>query len=223
MRVAALISGGKDSALALHRTLQEGYEVKFLVTMIPLKEDSWMFHYPNIQLTDLFAEAADIPLMKKQTAGIKEEEIEDLKSILATLDVEGVVSGAVASQYQKLRIQKLCTELDLTSITPLWKEDPRMLLEELIQSSFKVIITGVYAYGFDQTWLGREINASTVNSLLDLYRKHRISPIGEGGEYETLVLDAPFFNKRIELLETEKKWENQRGTLVVRKARLTEK
>jgi diphthine-ammonia ligase len=223
MRVAALISGGKDSALALHRALREGYEVKFLVTMIPLKEDSWMFHYPNIHLTDLFAEATAIPLMKKQTAGVKEEEIEDLKSILTTLDVEGVVSGAVASQYQKLRIQRICTELGLTSITPLWKEDPHKLLEELIQSDFKAIITGVYAHGFDQTWLGKEINASTVNSLLDLHRKHRISLIGEGGEYETLVLDAPFFNKRIELLETEKKWENQRGTLVVRKARLTEK
>jgi diphthine-ammonia ligase len=223
MRVAALISGGKDSALALHRTLQEGYEVKFLVTMIPLKEDSWMFHYPNIHLTDLFAEAAAIPLIKKQTAGVKEEEIEDLKSLLTTLDVEGVVSGAVASQYQKLRIQKICAELGLTSVTPLWKEDPHKLLEELIQSSFKVIITGVYAHGFDQTWLGKEINASTVNSLVDLHRRHHISLIGEGGEYETLVLDAPFFNKRIELLETEKEWENQRGTLIVRKARLTEK
>ncbi len=223
MRVAALISGGKDSALALHRVLREGHEVRFLVTMIPLREDSWMFHYPNIHLTALFAEAASIPLVEKQTAGVKEEELEDLKSTLATLDVEGVVSGAVASQYQKLRIQKICTELGLTSITPLWKEDPNKLLKELVQSDFKAIITGVYAYGFDRTWLGKEIGASTINALLDIHRKHQISLIGEGGEYETLVLDAPFFNKRIELLETEEKWENQRGTLLVKKARLTQK
>lgn len=223
MRVAALISGGKDSALALHRALREGHEVRFLVTMIPLREDSWMFHYPNIHLTTLFAEAAAIPLVEKQTAAVKEEELEDLKSTLATLDVEGVVSGAVASRYQKLRIQKICTELDLTSITPLWKEDPNRLLKELVQCNFKAIITGVYAYGFNQTWLGKEINPRTINALLDVHRKHQVSLIGEGGEYETLVLDAPFFNKRIELLKTEKKWENQRGTLIVKKARLTQK
>jgi diphthine-ammonia ligase len=223
MRVAALFSGGKDSALALHRALLGGYEVRFLVTMIPLREDSWMFHYPNIHLTALLAEAAAIPLVEKQTTGVKEEELEDLKSALATLDVEGVVSGAVASQYQKRRIQKICTELGLTSITPLWEEDPNKLLKELVQSNFKAIITGVYAYGFDQTWLGKEINPSTISALLDMHRKHRISLIGEGGEYETLVLDAPFFSKRIELLETEKKWENQRGTLIVKKARLVQK
>ena len=57
MRIAALVTGGKDSVLALYRALKLGYEVKFLVTMIPQREDSWMFHFPNIHLTDLFAKA----------------------------------------------------------------------------------------------------------------------------------------------------------------------
>lgn len=223
MRVAVLVSGGKDSALALHRVLQEGYEVKFLVTMVPLREDSWMFHYPNIDLVTLFAEAAAILLVKKQTAGVKEEEVVDLKRVLAPLGIEGVVSGAVASSYQKHRIQKICRELGFISITPLWKEDPLKLLKELVESDFKAIITGVYAHGFDQSWLGREINPNTINALLEIHRKHHISLIGEGGEYETLVLDAPFFKKKIQLIETETKWENQTGTLLVKKARLTEK
>ncbi|MGB9135381.1 MAG: diphthine--ammonia ligase [Candidatus Bathyarchaeia archaeon] len=223
MRVAVLISGGKDSALALHRVMQEGCEVKFLVTMMPLREDSWMFHYPNIHLTPLFAEAAAIPLEKRHTAGVKEEEVEDLKHVLAGLNIEGVVSGAVASEYQKLRIQKICSELDLTSIMPLWKEDPLKLLRELVDTNFKAIITGVYAHGFDETWLGREIDTETINALLEIHRKHHVSIIGEGGEYETLVLDAPYFKKKIQLLETEEKWENQRGTLHVKKARLAEK
>jgi predicted ATP pyrophosphatase (TIGR00289 family) len=223
MRVAALISGGKDSALALHRALREGHKVSFLVAMIPQREDSWMFHYPNIHLTELFAEAAAIPLLEAETLGIKEEELKDLKRALATLDIEGVVSGAVASQYQKQRIQNVCEELGLHSITPLWREDQLKLLEELVALKFKAIITGVYAYGLDRNWLGRQIDEDTIKALLDLRRKYHVSLVGEGGEYETLVLDAPFFKKRIDLVETEKIYEGQSGWLSVKKARLAEK
>lgn len=223
MRVAVLVSGGKDSALALHRVLREGADVKYLVTMVPLRHDSWMFHYPNIHLTPLFAEAAGIPLKQERTTGVKEEEVEDLKQVLASLSIEGVVSGAVASEYQRLRIRKVCTDLGLRSITPLWQEDPLRLLQELVESGFRAVITGVYAHGFDRTWLGRAINAEAIDALIDLHRTHQISLTGEGGEYESLVLDAPYFKKTIELLETEAEWENQRGTLWVRKARLSDK
>lgn len=223
MRVAALISGGKDSALALYHVLQDGYDVRFLVAMIPRREDSWMFHYPNIRLTDLFAKAADIPLVKRETAGVKEKELEDLKRVLARLDVEGMVSGAIASQYQKQRIQKVCEELGLSSIMPLWRKDPLEILKELVDLKFEAIITGVYAQGFTEEWLGRRINAGTINALRDLHHKHGISLIGEGGEYETLVLDAPFFKKRIAIVETEKIWDDQSGWLKVRKAYLANK
>ncbi|MEM3153812.1 MAG: TIGR00289 family protein, partial [Candidatus Bathyarchaeia archaeon] len=79
MRVAVLATGGKDSTLALHRVLRLGHDVKYLVSMIPLREDSWMFHYPNIHLMDLFAEAVEIPLVKGETSGVKEIEVEDLR------------------------------------------------------------------------------------------------------------------------------------------------
>jgi predicted ATP pyrophosphatase (TIGR00289 family) len=223
MRVAALVSGGKDSALAIYRALKEGYEVKFLVTMLPQREDSWMFHFPNIHLTDLFAKAAGIPLVRAETVGMKETEVEDLKKLLATLDIEGVVSGAISSRYQKERIDKICRELNLKSVAPLWQEDSIRLLQEIINLNFEVIIVGVYAYGFDQTWLGRKIDSTTLNSLIELNSKYQISPVGEGGEYETLVLDAPFFKKRIHLLRTEKIWENQSGYLLVREAKLVDK
>ncbi|UCE95612.1 MAG: TIGR00289 family protein [Candidatus Bathyarchaeota archaeon] len=223
MRVAALISGGKDSALALHRALQEQFEVKFLVAMIPQREDSWMFHYPNIHLVDYFAEATGIPLVKEETAAIKEEELKDLKRALATLDIEGVVSGSIASQYQKQRIEKICKEIGIVSITPLWKENQLKLLRELVRQKFKAIITGVYAQGFDEGWLGKQIGTCTINSLIDLKCKYHISLIGEGGEYETLVLDAPFFKKRIDLVEVEKIWKSHSGWLQVKKAHLIAK
>ena len=223
MRVAALISGGKDSALALHRALTKGFEVKFLVTMIPQKNDSWMFHFPNVHLTDLFAKAAGLPLVRGETTGVKEEELEDLKKTLIPLDIDGVISGPIASQYQKQRIEKVCHEIGLKSFTPLWSENPQELLKELVELKFKVVITGVFAYGFDERWLGRLIDSETINTLLELNRKHQISLVGEGGEYETLVLDAPFFNQRIVLITTKKIWENNSGWLQVKKAQLLKK
>ena len=223
MRVAALVTGGKDSALALYRALKLGYEVNFLVTIIPKREDSWMFHFPNIHLTDFFAKAVEIPLVKAETVGIKETELKDLKNLLATLDIEGVVSGAISSRYQKERIDKVCRELNLKSIAPLWQEDSMQLLKEIINLDFEVIIVGVYAYGFNQSWLGRKINSTTIKNLVELNDKYHISLVGEGGEYETLVLDAPFFKKRIQVLQTERNWENDSGYLLVKEAKLIEK
>ncbi len=223
MHVAALVTGGKDSALALYRALKQGYEVKYLVTMIPRRPDSWMFHYPNIHLADFFADAVDIPLVKGETSGVKEAELEDLKRLLANLKVDGVVTGAIMSQYQKKRIDRICRELNLKSIAPLWLENPQKLLAEIVELNLEVLIVGVYAYGFDVTWLGRKIDQETISDLIKLSEKYHISVVGEGGEYETLVLDAPFFKRRIQLVQTEKIWENHSGYLTVKKAKLVEK
>jgi diphthine-ammonia ligase len=223
MRVAVLVSGGKDSVLALHRVLNEGYEVKCLVSMIPLRADSWMFHYPNIRLTDLFAEAVGIQLVKAETSGVKEKEVEDLKRLIKKLDVKAVVSGAVASNYQKTRIDTVCKQLELKSVTPLWHEDPLDILKEILELNFEVVITGVYAYGFDRQWLGKKIDEEVVEALVKLNKKYRTSIVGEGGEYETLVLDAPFFKKRIKVIEAETIWENQGGYLSITKAKLEDK
>lgn len=220
MRLAALITGGKDSALALHRVLTDGHKVQCLVTMIPQREDSWMFHFPNIRLTHLFAEASGIPFVRAETSGVKEEELEDLKHLIANLDIEGVVSGAISSEYQKKRIDKICEELGVRSIAPLWHEDPEKLMRELINLDFEVIIVGVYAYGFDKSWLGREINQSTLNALTELNRKYQISLVGEGGEYETMVLYAPYLNKRIRIVKAEPVWEDISGYLSVQEAEL---
>lgn len=223
MRVAVLATGGKDSTLALYRVLSKGYEVKCLVSMLPLREDSWMFHYPNMHLMDLFSEAVGIPLVKCETSGMKEVEVEDLKSLIAKLDVDGLVSGAIASNYQRARIEAVCRQLGLECITPLWQEKPPKILKEILDLKFEVIITGVFAYGFSKDWLGRKIDRETVKALANLNERFGVSLVGEGGEYETLVLDAPFFKKRLKILEAEKVWKNQSGYFIVKKAELEEK
>jgi len=223
MRVAVLATGGKDSALALYKVLNEDHEVKYLVSMIPLREDSWMFHYPNIRLVDLFAEAAEIQLVKAETLAVKEREVEDLKRLIEGLDVDAIVSGAIASNYQKSRIEKICEQLRLKCIAPLWHKNPLDILKEILGLKFEVIITGVYAYGFSEEWLGRKIDEASVKALIELNKQYGVSLVGEGGEYETLVLDAPFFKKRIKIVEAEKIWKNQSGYFLITKAKLENK
>jgi diphthine-ammonia ligase len=223
MRVVTLVTGGKDSVLALHRAQKMGHKIIFLATMIPKRADSWMFHYPNIHLTDHLSRAVDIPLVTAETSGIKEKELKDLKKLLASLDVEGVVSGAVASVYQKERIERICEELGFESVTPLWHQEPIDLLRELIDLKFQVIVVGVYAYGFDEGWLGREIDSAALEKLVELHEKYGISIVGEGGEYETLVLDAPFFKKRIQIVQSRTTYEEHSGVLVVKEAKLIDK
>ena len=223
MRLAALVTGGKDSILALYRAQNMGHSIEVLATMIPKRSDSYMFHFANIHLTEHISRALEIPLVTAETAGIKEKELDDLKKLLLSLDVDGIVSGAIMSSYQKERIGNICEELGIKSVTPLWHQDPLDIMNELIDLKFKVIIIGVYAYGLDQTWLGREINPETLEKLVELNEKYQISLVGEGGEYESLVLDAPIFKKRIEIVEAETNYEDNSGVLVVKEAKLVDK
>ena len=223
MRLAALVTGGKDSILALYRAQKMGHSIEVLATMIPKRDDSYMFHFPNIHITDHISRALEIPLVNAETSGIKEKELEDLKKLLSSLDVDGVVSGAIQSTYQKKRIGKICTELGLESVAPLWHEDHLKLMNDLIDLDFKVIIIGVYAYGFDKSWLGKEINNETLEKLGEMNKKYQVSLVGEGGEYESLVLDAPIFKKRIEIIQAETNYENNRGVYAIKEAKLVDK
>lgn len=223
MHLAALITGGKDSILALYKAQEMGHIIDILVSMIPKRSDSYMFHYPNIHMTTHIAEALEIPLIKAETSGIKEKELEDLRTLLESLDVEGVVSGAIASTYQKERIDRISNELGIKSVAPLWNRDQLELMKELIALKFRAIIVGVYAYGLDRTWLGRELNPETLEKLLQLNKKYQISLVGEGGEYESLVLDGPMFRKRIEIVNAEAIYENGSGFYSVKEVKLVEK
>ncbi len=205
MRVISLFSGGKDSCYATYLALKRNLEIFTLISVIPESPESWMFHYPNVEWTHLQAEAMDLPLIKVYTKGEKEKELEDLKSVLVDLvreaKVEGVIHGGVASNYQKSRIDRLCKELKLKSIAPLWGRDPEELLKEMLEEGFKFILTGCYAEGLDKSWLGKVIEKEDLRKLMELKEKYGIHLGFEGGEAETMVLDAPFFKKRVKILK----------------------
>jgi len=225
MRSAVLYSGGKDSTMALYHALQES-EVEFLVSVISDNPESHMYHVPNIHLTALLAEAVGIPLIESRTAGVEEEEVEDLAGTLKTLrerGVEAVYSGALYSEYQKSRIDSICRRLGLRSVAPLWHRDPLDYMEEIVDLGFRVMVTAVAAEGLDESWLGRIVDRKMIDELADLSEIYGINPAFEGGEAESLVLDGPIFKKRLEILEYEKKWFFDNGFLDIKRAVLVDK
>jgi ABC transporter with metal-binding/Fe-S-binding domain ATP-binding protein len=224
LKVAVLFSGGKDSTYATWIAQHQGWDVEALVTVLPKGIESLMFHFPNVRWTKIQAEAMGLP---HRTIEAGQDELlslrEGLGKMREVLGIEGVATGAVASDYQKSRIDEVCDELALKSFAPLWRKDPKMLVNDLRSSGFKIILSGVGAAGLDESWLGQELTDQRWAMLEKLSRKHGMHLTGEGGEYETFVIDAPNFERRISVDKTVNRWDGQSGYLVIEQASLVHK
>lgn len=223
MRISALFSGGKDSAYALYLLQQQGWDVISLLTVAPKASDSYMFHYPNIMWTKLQSEALGIPIKYRESSGLKEKELEDVEELMKAEDTDGFCCGAIASDYQRSRLDEISNRLSKPLFAPLWRKNQVTLLEDMVHAGFKFMISGVYAEGFDEGWLGKVVTSSSIRELKKLEDEYRISPSGEGGELETFVLDAPNFSKQIIVEEAHSRWERHAGTYAILKASLEEK
>ncbi|MCK4428996.1 MAG: diphthine--ammonia ligase [Candidatus Aenigmarchaeota archaeon] len=203
-KFGVLFSGGKDSCLALHLAKKAGNEISCLISIVSENKESYMFHCPSILRVKKQAEVMDIPLLLVETKGEKEKELEDLERAIKDAKdiykIEGVVTGAVESMYQSSRIQKICSKFKIECFNPLWHKDQFELLEELIKNKFEIILTGVFAYPLDKSWIEKKIDRNFVEEMKELNRKYKISPAGEGGEFETLVLDCPLFKKKLNVI-----------------------
>lgn len=226
MRFGVLFSGGKDSTLALHKAAEKE-EVVCLITLVSENKESFMFHTPNIDLTRLQAEALDLPLIRQATEGKPEEELEDLEEAIARtakdFSIDSIVTGAVDSVYQTTRVQQICNRLDLWCVNPLWKRNQKALLKEVLAKDFKAVVSGVFAYPLDKSWLGKQIDEELIEKLVALSEMYGLNPSGEGGEIETTVLDSPLFKKKIEILDFEVEAQGNSGVFRIKQARLTEK
>ena len=223
MKLGILFSGGKDSYLAMHLA-SEDHEISCLLTMKSSNQDSWMFHTPAITWTNLQAESMGIPQIIQETEGIQDDELDDLFTLIKKakedFSIQGIVTGALASTYQSTRIQKICNKLNLWCFNPLWQLSQEKLLKKLQTHNISSIITGVAAEPFDESWLGKEIDSSTINELLLYSKKYRINPAGEGGEFESLVINAPMFSKKLEILSSKIHYSNFSGRLEIIEAEL---
>ncbi|KAL7059608.1 hypothetical protein AAHC03_012970 [Spirometra sp. Aus1] len=222
MKLAALVSGGKDSCFAICESIVNGHEIVALVNLKPctseasqVEIDSFMFQSVATEGIRFFADAIGIPLFQANITGTAvcqslsyhqspEDEVEDLFNLLASVkkqipDLEGVTSGAILSDYQRERVEQVCQRLHLSSFAFLWRRDQRELLLDMISSKLHAVIVKIAAYGLDiKTCLGANL-ADFAPRLLSLSEDPicPLNPCGEGGEFETFTFDCPLFRQRI--------------------------
>ena len=220
MRLASLYSGGKDSTFALYLAEQMGHDVPYLVNIMPEDEASWIFHTPNLGMVPLMARSMGKELVTAPSTGSEEGDMEGLRNALEGLDVEGVVTGAIWSDYQWDRMNIVCGDLGLKVITPLWRKDQDYLMEQFLDSGISSIIVGCYAEGLDESWLGRRIDRESVEELKALRETYGISIMGEGGEYESLTIDSPMHSALLSIDGYDIEWKRGAGTMKITSASL---
>ncbi len=216
MKVIVLWSGGKDSCFACYQAIQEGHDVsQLLITMSDLNNSN--FHLIRSDMLDAQSHAIGIPIVKWTTALDTYER--DFKKALLQMKAEGadgIVTGDVydVALHEAGWLERICKEVGLTPVKPLWHRDTQQILEEFINEGFKATVLRVNTDVLGMEWLGREINKEFLGDLLKL---GTIDPCGENGEFHTFVTDGPFFNRRIEILESAKVKLNGNGRLVIKR------
>jgi len=213
VKVAVLSSGGKDSSAAIWWAQCKGWDITHLVTMLVEGDDSWMFQIPGTSLVEAQAKLCDYDWLAVTTQGVQEEEILDLENALSQIKIDGIVSGAIRSDYQKSRLERMCERLEIKSFTPLWHQSSELHMDGLVSNGFQVMITGVSSEGLTDEWLGHILTTDSLLRLKSLAAKYRFNVDGEGGEYETLVVAGPHMKGSLDLgYKTE--WDGVRGHLV---------
>lgn len=225
LKLGALVSSGKDSIYAMFVMMRQNYEISCMISLISENKDSYMFHTPNIEMVKLQSEAIGLPLIEEKTKGEKEEELEDMKKALEKAKkkygIKGIVVGALWSNYQRERVEKIADSLGLKIFAPLWHKNQEQEVKELLDHGFKFIITKVMAEGLNKKWLNKEIGKEDLKKLVELDKKIGFNVSGEGGEFETLMVDGPIFKKKIEIVKSEIREESENvAELIIKKARL---
>ena len=215
-------NGHEIVALAnLHPTKNPSIPGKFLLRIrgkqlfklfLPVldERDSMMFQTVGHDLIEAIALSMDLPLYQAELGDDDDDDTDDpntwesevqemyllLKRVKEELDVQAVSVGAILSNYQRVRVEKVCLALDLVPLAFLWQNDQRTLLQEMIDCSMNSVIIKVASIGLGKAQLGKSLD-QVQDHLLKISDLYGVHVCGEGGEYETITLDCPIFKKRI--------------------------
>lgn len=225
MKLAALFSGGKDSMYSIFHAKNSGHDIQCLLTAFPKSPNSHLLHYENIALTTLQSKSMRIPLMRKVSdSDLPNSEILLLKNLLQEakkrFQINGLVHGGIASKFQKDTFKKICDELDLSLLSPIWEIDSKTYMNTLIASDFEFMITSVTSEGLDDSWLGKIISYSDLHTLETLSKKFGFNLNFEGGEAETFIVNCPLFELPIKITKFKKFWDGYRGRFEILEAKL---
>jgi ABC transporter with metal-binding/Fe-S-binding domain ATP-binding protein len=223
MRVAVLASGGKDSTYASWWAHMQGWSLEALITVKIQGDDSMMFQLQNTEIAEYQAKSIGTEWIQVISSGIENEEMEELENAIRNSigkKIDALVVGALRSDYQKTRIERMCEKLGIISFCPMWHHDPTQHMNSLIEHGFDVRIVSVSSEGLDESWLGQKITKKNLNKLIVLSEKFRFNLDGEGGEFETITLNAPHFRTPI-LCEGKTTWDGVRGAWNLTKIQLS--
>ena len=222
VNVAVAWSGGKDSCLACFKAIEESYTVSNLLIMMA-DDTTSNFHLINSDLLDAQSNAIGIPIIKQVTSpDMYENNFRNALFDLKNKGVEGLVTGDVfdVALHEEGWLDRICHEVNLIPIRPLWHLDTKKILTEFINEGFKAILVRLKNEVMGLDWLGREINQKFYEDLLNL---GTIDPCGEHGEYHSFVIDGPFFKNRIEITDSEKTSINGYGQLKIKQYTINSK
>lgn len=221
-RVVALVSGGKDSTYSMVQCVAAGHEIVALANLRPADKstdelDSYMYQTVGHQSIEHYSECMGLPLFRGEITGTSvdtgesyvpaaRDEVEDLFRLLQRISAEvkfdAICSGAILSNYQRIRVENVCQRLGLVSLAFLWRREQGELLDEMIGSQIEAVVIKVATLGLEEKHVGKTI-AHLRNHLHDMHEKYGINICGEGGEYETFTLDCPLFKKKLILQDSQ--------------------
>jgi diphthine-ammonia ligase len=222
LKVIASWSGGKDSAYAYYLAKQQGHQILSLFTMM-MSEEKSNFHMIPTGILDGQAKAVGEQLIKKVTSPKTYET--DFKSVLTVAKAkgaEGIVTGDIyeVAGHEEGWLGRVCREVGLTPVKPLWMLDTKQIYLDYLKSGFKATVVRTNRE-LSLDWLGRVLDRKFYEDILKL---PSVDPCGEGGEYHTVITDGPGFTHLIELTDTEKKrLDNGFGYLEIKKFKVTKK
>ena len=202
MKAFASWSGGKESCFACYKAIQNGFKVSHILNNISEKYDRVSFHGVKSELVRLQSQSIRISLVQPKVTGDNyEQEFKKTIRKLKEFKVTTGVFGDIDLQEHRNWVERVCKELEITPIFPLWGQKREQLLNDFIDKGFEAIVVSTKADLLNMEWVGRKIDKRFVR---DLSKLRKVDLCGENGEYHTFVTNGPLFKKRIEILETGK-------------------
>ena len=227
MKVIVLYSGGKDSTMALDYALKKKWDVKALVAIKPKNTEAYLWHYSTVEWALLQAEAMGVPLILIRSDKIgPEEEAKELEKVFSRIKVDAIVLGGVGLQKTQIKaVEQVAKKFKVNTVVPYQNYTSEELLRKEVKAGYDIRITNVATDGLGIDWLGKKLDGKTLLELKHLSEKFGFDLLGEGGVYDSFVVDGPIFKKRIEFLDSEKVWDSKTssGYLEVRNATLVSK
>lgn len=211
MKVAILFSGGKDSCQAVDFCKKKGWEVKALIAVKPKNTEAYLWHYATVEWSTLSAEAMGIPLILVKCNEIgPEEEAKELEEVFRDIRIDALALGGVGLQKTQIRaVRDVAKKFGIEVLVPYEEYTSEELLDEEIRSGHDILITDVAADGLGPEWLGRRLDKETIEELKTLSENYGFDPLGEGGSFNTFVVNGPTFKKKIEFVNSTKVWDDK--------------